>query len=493
MPVPPPLLLPDAILLRLRLALLLHRAHAGWWASPLLRGLLADALNDRGVTRQQQDDLRSALANLDDALRLMPDHAQALNNRGVVLTELGYADDALADFERVLALRPDNPNPWSNQGNALMQLGRFEAALESYDRALALDPRHLDALRNRGVVLQCLRRFAEARADGARVQADRPDDPEMRYNASLVHLAMGEFETGWLLHEARWAMRGMRADRRDFAQPRWHDGTAGTVLLWSEQGLGDTLQFCRYAPLVGERHDVVLQVPPSLVRLLRSLPRVRAVTATNDPVPAFDAHCPLMSLPLAFCTRLDTIPATIPYLHAEPDQVAHWRARLAPLEGLRVGLVWRGNPRPTNPAANAIDRRRSLTLTQFAPLGRVPGVTLVSLQKANDSVVERVPPGITLNDWTDELEDFADTAALVTVLDLVITVDTAVAHLAGALGRPVWILNRYDACWRWLDGRTDSPWYPTARLFRQPRAGDWDSVIDEVGAALVRLAAQAGR
>jgi hypothetical protein len=229
----------------------------------------------------------------------------------------------------------------------------------------------------------------------------------------------------------------------------------------------------------------VLEVPYTLARLIRTMPGPQRVIAHNEPAPEFDVHCPLLSLPLALGTTLESIPATLPYLAADPDQERAWRIRLAALPGLRVGLVWAGNPRPADRAANAVDRRRSMALSRLAPLGAVPGVSFVSLQKGQRADEAKVPPpGMVLHDWTDELWDFADTAALTAGLDLLISVDTSAVHLAGALGKPVWVLNRYDACWRWLYDRADSPWYPTARLFRQPAYGDWDSVIAEVEAAL---------
>jgi hypothetical protein len=255
--------------------------------------------------------------------------------------------------------------------------------------------------------------------------------------------------------------------------------------------MGDTLQFCRYAPLLAARGaTVLLRTPEPLQRLLRTLDGVSQVLSETEPPPPFDLHCPLMSLPLACGTLVETIPATVPYLRADPAAAARWRERLRPLPGLRVGLVWGGNPRPGDPGANAVDRRRSIGLARLAPLTGIPGVSFVSLQKGAAAALAAAPPaGMALHDWTDELTDFADTAALVAALDLVISVDTSVVHLAGALARPVWVLNRFALCWRWLRGRTDSPWYPTARLFRQPAPGDWDSVVAEVAMALATEAA----
>ena len=481
--------LPDFVAVRLRLALLLHRARVGWSEGGAMLNFMADAFSDRGALLKQADALEAALDNLNDALLLSPHHRLALNNRGAVLTDLGRPAEALIDFDAGLRLDPYDTDLWTNRGNALIRLGRLEEAVKSHDCAIAIEPGRLATLLPRAVALHYLRRFDDSLADFAVVRGARPDDPGARYNASQVYLTIGNYETGWALYESRWAMHPTRAEAHDRHRPRWQGETGGTVLLWSEQGSGDTLQFCRYAALVAQRNKVVLEVPRSLVRLLRGLPHVDAVVAEDDPLPEFDWHCPMMSLPLAFGTRVETIPADIPYLRADPSQIAYWNERLAALPSLHVGLVWSGNPRPDDPTANAIDCRRSITAEHYQPLSQIPGVTLVSLQKSEDSAAAgSLSSGPTFHDWTDELHDFADTAALIMALDLVITVDTSVAHLAGAIGKPVWILNRYDACWRWLDGRTNSPWYPTARLFRQPAPGDWHSVIQEVASALAREA-----
>jgi hypothetical protein len=275
---------------------------------------------------------------------------------------------------------------------------------------------------------------------------------------------------------------------RRFARPPWlgaEELTGKTVLLHAEQGFGDTLQFCRYAALVAARGArVVLRVTRPLAGLLATLDGGTEVISDGDSVPAFDLHCPLMSLPLAFGTTLETIPPPARLL-PPADHVAEWRRRLAALAGPRVGLCWAGDPRRNDPTARATDRRRSITLAHYGPLGGIAGPSFVSLQKGEAAAQTAAPPGgLLVHDWTDELDDFADTAALIEALDLVITVDTAVAHLAGTLGKPVWILSRCDGCWRWLTDRDDSPWYPSARLFRQPAPGDWDAVISRVVAAL---------
>jgi len=271
--------------------------------------------------------------------------------------------------------------------------------------------------------------------------------------------------------------------QRDFAQPQWRGQSAEkrTLLIHAEQGLGDSLQFCRYAPLAAARGlKVVLEVQRPLVRLLRSLSGVELVVEAGGELPSFDFHCPMLSLPLALDTTLATVPSAAFYLQADRALIAAWRTRLAARPGLRIGLAWAGRSRIHASELAAVDRRRSIALDHLAPLFDLPGFQFFSLQKDDP----KAPADVPLTDFMDEMEDFADTAALIANLDLVISVDTAIAHLAAALGKPVWLLNRYDSCWRWLRTREDSPWYPSLRMFRQPAAGDWRTVIERVGAEL---------
>jgi hypothetical protein len=299
-------------------------------------------------------------------------------------------------------------------------------------------------------------------------------------------LLSGRFEEGWKEHEWRWKTKHMSASARDFSEPLWSGEAIGdrVLLLHAEQGLGDTLQFCRYVPLILASAKIVLEVQAPLVRLLSRLSGVIEIVKRGNKLPSFDVHCPLLTLPHVFGTTIDTIPATIPYLAADPTHAAEWRKRLAHLDGLRVGLVWAGGQQL--PA----DSRRSIVLDMLAPLAEVSGISFVSLQKGEAAAqTANRPAGLTVHDFTADLHDFADTAALVDGLDLVISVDTAVAHLAGALGKPVWLLNRFDIDWRWLLDRDDSSWYPTLRQFRQPSPGDWNHVICAVRHALQRLRA----
>jgi len=460
-----------------------------------LRGDHAEAYANRGVVLAALRRHAEALASHDRAIALRPDYARAYYNRGVVLADMQRHAEALASYDRAIALQPDLAEAHANRGVVLAYLRRHAEALESCDRAIALRPQDAEAHLNRAGVLADLQRHAEALASYDRAIALRPDYAEAYRNQSHSWLALGRLDRGWKLHEWR-----KRCDKpvgnRTFPQPVWlgRESIRGkTLFIHREQGLGDTIQFCRYALLVaalGAR--VVMSVQDPLRRLLTTLgPDIRIIG--SDEVPTeFDCHCPMMSLPLALGTTLETIPHAAPYLAADPVAVAAWRQRLAAWSGLRVGLCWAGNPRRDDASVQAVSLRRSTALAQCAPLAGVTGACFVSLQKDAAAAQSAAPPtGLSLHDWTDELHDLADTAALIEALDLVITVDTSVAHLAGALGKRVWILTCFEACWRWLMERDDSPWYPSARLWRQPRPGDWDSVIAAVAAALGELIGEA--
>jgi Flp pilus assembly protein TadD len=479
--------LPEALAVPLWMAQILHLAAAGNAADPRLRDLIVDTYNTRGIALAADGQVEPALACFEAAVAAHPDHAATLSNRANILHLLGRIDAALASNDQALAADKQHLDALFNRGMILFDLERFQEALACCDRVLARRPDHARALSNRGATLHVLGRLDEAIASFQQAQVLAPDDPTPRFNESLARLAVGDYAEGWKRYEARWGTRLHPVQRR-FQQPQWHgeDGPADrTILLHAEQGLGDTLQFCRYVPLVARHASVVLEVPSALRRLMASLPGHPPIITEGEKLPHFDLHCPLLSLPLAFGTTLANIPAEIPYLRPDPTLAAHWRTRLALLPGLKVGLVWAGDSGRTLSDAQARDRRRSIPLGRLAPLGAVSHVSLVSLQKGSAATqAADPPPGLTLHDWTNDLEDFADTAALIAGLDLVLSVDTAVAHLAGAMGKPVWVLNRCDACWRWLRDRADSPWYPTARLFRQPTRGDWDSVIAEIVTAL---------
>jgi tetratricopeptide (TPR) repeat protein len=402
-----------------------------------------------------------------------------------LLWEWNRLDDAIPVLDRAISLVPGDAALLITRGLLLLAAGRAGESLADFAAVLAADPDHAAALRGKGLALVQLDRLAEAREALRNAAARAPDDPSVLGAQAHVSLALGDYAAGWRKYETRWSNPSFALSRPDYAQPLWlgEDDLAGrTILLHGEQGFGDIIQFCRYTRLVARRAGrVLLRVPGPLVRLMRGIAGIEVLDQA-DPVPAFDCYCPLMSLPLAFGTSVATIPAEIPYLGADPGLVEGWRRRLRTVQGPLIGVVWAGNARIVDRATNSYDRRRSIPAEVFGRLLGEPAFTFVSLQK--DLPGTRANPARNPVDWTSELVDFADTAALIEALDLVITVDTAVAHLAGALGKPVWILNRHDACWRWVRGVDGSPWYPTARLFRQPAPGDWDRVISDVATAL---------
>ena len=450
----------------------------------------ADAHSNRANSLHQLGRYEEALACCDRALALRPDHTEAHSNRGNALYELHRFAEALAAYDRAIALQPQFAEAYSNRGNALQELRRFDEALASYDQALALRPDYAETHSNRGNALKELCRFGDALASYDRAVTLRPDLADGHFSAALCRLMIGDYERGWQQHEWRWGTAQLRAARRDFPQPQWRgsDDLAGkTILLHHEQGFGDTLQFCRYVPqVVARAGHVILEVPKPLQTLMHSLPGPLQIIATGDPLPDFDVHCPLLSLPLAFATRLETIPAQTPYLSALADKTQAWRDRLGAHDSLRVGLVWAGDPRKQMPSAHRLDRQRSLAFDQLAPILDVQDCQFYSLQKGGDAVAQLYNSALRQRviDWSDDFHDFSDTAALIENLDLVLAADTSVAHVTGALGKPLWLINRFNTCWRWLLDRTDSPWYPSVRQFRQDATRQWDPVIVRVATAL---------
>jgi tetratricopeptide (TPR) repeat protein len=419
-----------------------------------------------------------AIAHVASSGTATPQTAAELRDLAQAFSLTGRLDDAACSYREALRHAPDEPDTLLRLGDTLLALDRLDDAIASYRAALAHAPELVAALANLGTALGRLGRADEAEASYRAALRLAPELAELHESLGLGLLRAGKLEEGWAEHE--WRLRTASAPRR-FDAPAWTGEPLGQriLLIHAEQGFGDTLQFCRYVPRIAAAARVVLEVPAPLVRLLAGLPGGAEIVAQGAQLPRFDLHCPMLSLPFVFGTTLATVPSQVPYLAAEPARAEAWRARLAPLGGLRVGLVWAG--RPTHRA----DRRRSLELASLAPLAALKGIDVVSLQTGPAAAqARRPPPGMVLQDWSAELDDFAETAALVSELDLVIAVDTAVGHLAGALGRPVWLLNRFDGCWRWLVERDDSPWYPTLRQFRQKQPGDWDGVLRAVAVAL---------
>jgi tetratricopeptide (TPR) repeat protein len=499
----------------------LQEALANYERAGALQPDLVDAHYNRAGVLRKMGRRAEAAAGYETAVALAPAFAEAHYNLGLVLAELSRPSDACQAYDRAIAAKPDFAEAFHNRGLALMALARHSEALDSFEAAVVHKPAFVDAMYSSALMLQKLDRRGEALAALDRTLAlapgsadahyarglvlhemGRPDEGIESFDQALIHrpdhvetlfcrslslLLAGRFEEGWREYEWRLKTPEMAGELRGADVPCWRGEPLERriIYLHGEQGLGDTLQFCRYAALISPPAQVILESPAPLTRLLASLPGAASVIARGAPVPAFDVHCSLLSLPSIFSPTLASIPADVPYLAANPAEAARWRRRLSPLPGLKVGLVWSGGQRPDQPNAAAIDRRRSIALDAMAPLAEVTGVTYVSLQKGPPArQASAPPPGMALVDFTDELDDFADTAALVEALDLVISVDTSVAHLAGALGKPVWLLNRFDTCWRWLLDRDDSPWYPTLRQFRQSASGDWTGVMQSVRDAL---------
>jgi len=444
-----------------------------------------------GVIRHQQGRNDEALNALSAALKTQKNSAPARANRGLVLMALGRHKEALADFDRALAIQPDIVEALTSRGNALHGLDRHEDAVASFDRALALQPAHVDAHYNRGIVLHGLNRHAEAVASYQRALALQPNHADAHWNEALSRLALGDFAEGWKKFEWRWWTSDCRTPGLKFPQPLWRgepiDGRS--ILLYAEQGLGDTIQFVRYVPMVAERGaKVVLAVHSELKELLSSVAGAAAVFGENEPLPGTEFQCPLLSLPLAFGTTMETTPAKVPYLSANDAAVAQWRERLPQTAALRVGLVWSGNP------TFKYDRRRSPQLSQVSPLLATRGVVFYSLNPGiGESDVAALAAHPNVVHLGSQFRNFSDTAAVISFVDLVISSDTAVAHLAGAIGRPAWIMLHDSPDWRWALDRERSSWYPSARLFRQERAGDWAGVVARMQNELATLSTRVGQ
>jgi tetratricopeptide (TPR) repeat protein len=476
-----------------------------------------DALANLGLVLTALKRPTDALASFDQALRADPDHFEALANRGNLLLDLGRAQEALACFDKVLAREPRHLPARVNRGNALLALGQAEAAITEYDSALALNPNdlkalanragalfragrygesiagydrllalaptHAEALSSRGLALQAAGRHEDALASYASAIGVQKDFAHAHFNAALALLTIGDYGRGFERYEWRWKRAGIV--HRGFGKPLWlgeYPLGRKVILLHAEQGLGDTIQFARYAPLLARGGaTVILEAPPGLKGLLAGLAGV-TVIAQGETLPPFDVHCPLGSLPLAFRTEIASVPAAIPYLRASEDRIAKWRPRLTALPGKRVAIAWAGNPDHIN------DRNRSIALGELWPLLSTPGVSFLGVQRElRDSDRALLGDAAQITHLGDELADFSDTAAVISLADLVITVDTSVAHLAGALGRPTWVLLPFWPDWRWTPTSDASPWYPHARLFRQGAGSDWTPVIARVTAEVAAL------
>jgi tetratricopeptide (TPR) repeat protein len=436
---------------------LLRRAGRADQIEPLLRAGLRLAPDDRDLSRALADMFyetgryQEARVRLSDLVARDPSDLPALNLLAMTMAATGDTAAAIALFVAAIKRDPARSGLWANLGLLLKDDGRFEEAIGAYDTALRLSP----------------------------------GDARIRVNRVVALLRAGRWAEAW--PDFEWRLLALdNPTPRPRLLPGLSDVSGRTILVTHEDGYGDTLHFARYLPLLADRGArVIAMVPGQLTRLMGAMAGVAAVLETGEPVRGHDFECPFFSLPRVFGTLPGTIPVCPGYLTAADGDVAVWRERLRSLAGLRVGLVWAGQARPDAPGFTLLDGRRSLALSAFAPLAAIPDVTFVSLQYGRERAQAARPPvGMRLIDPMGAVDDFADTAAIIANLDLVISVDTAVAHLAGAMGRPVFLLDRYDHCWRWLSGRDDSPWYPSMRIFRQPRIGDWDTPMRALAGAL---------
>jgi FKBP-type peptidyl-prolyl cis-trans isomerase 2 len=404
-----------------------------------------------GVSFQKQGQTEKAILYYEIAINLDQNLVEAHHNLGIAYKDKGQLDEAIICFQKVLLLQPDHANAYYNLGNTLVAKGAFTEAMQCYQKAVEINPEHADA----------------------------------HWSIGLIHLRLGNFEEGWKKYEKRWELKDVLT-KPHFAQSEW-DGRelkGRSILLYAEQGFGDTIQFIRYVPFVAEKGlNIIIECQKELVSLLRNTEGVSQVIAQGEQLPNFDVHCSLLSLPLIFGTTLETIPAEVPYINADAAAVQRWRNKIiADESALKIGLAWAGNPKLQ------YDHIRSCSLGTLSPLALHDSITFYSLQKGDASEQAKNPPeGFRLIDSSEDIKDFSDTAALIQNLDLIISVDTAVAHLAGALGKPVWTLLPFVPDWRWMQERKDSPWYPTMRLFRQPSRGDWESVILRIKDALKDL------
>jgi tetratricopeptide (TPR) repeat protein len=466
----------------------LAEAVASYQRALELQPEIAEAHTNLGVALVEQGKLADAVNCYEQALRLKPRYAEAHSNLGMALTEQGKLSEAVACYRQALRLKPELAEAHSNLGMALAEQGKLSEAVACYKEALRLKPYYAEAHNNLGVTYAEQGLLAEAAACYQQALNINPAHAAAHMNLAQVWLLRGDFEIGWPEYEWRWKQRSFAP--QSASHPLW-DGSrleGQTILLFPEQGLGDTLQFIRYAALVQQRGaTVIFQCPTPLLRLLATCSGIDHLLPAGTSLGSFDLQTPLLSLPRIFGCTLANIPAKVPYLHVSPELNDYWREQLRDVREFKVGIAWQGNPEHKR------DRSRSVSLLAFASLASVQGIRLLSLQTGpGREKLTELKKSMPVMDLADECEDFADTAAVMNNLDLVVTVDTAVAHLAGALGVPVWVALPLVPDWRWLLEREDSPWYPTARLFRQDDGGDWSGVFERM-AEVLRQRLETGR
>lgn len=446
-----------------------------------------EALLYRGNALNALNRTSEALPCFDAVLSRNPGHPEALLNRGVACAALGRHDQALADFDAFLARAPKDAEALYNRGTALIELGRYADALVALDHSLSSSPQHLRAWNNRGRALQALNRHEEALASFDKAIAVDRSYGDAHFNAALSLLTLGNFQRGFAEYEWRWKRTGMTDGRRGYRGRLWLGEfplDRRTILLSAEQGLGDTIQFVRYAPVLARMGaQVILEVQPELKDLLSAIDGVSSCHRRGEVLPAYDVHCPMGSLPLALKTEPSTILAEIPYLHASEAQLAKWRPAIEAIPGKRIALSWAGHARHAN------DRNRSIALNLLEPLIKCEGVSFISIQRERRGDDAAMLAKFGVRDFGPELTDMTDTAAVLALSNLLISVDTSVAHLAGAMGKETWLMLPFAPDWRWTLTNERSPWYPQLRLFRQHMSGDWPSVIATVRDALRAVAA----
>ncbi len=468
-----------------------------------LNPFYAEAWSNKGLVLNHLKDFKNALAHHDKAISLRPMSAKAWINKGMTYSELEQHQDALALYDQAIAINPNLAEAWTNKGNAVFALGHHKESIEHHQKAIQLRPDYVQAWYNIAISHAALKNYQESIRSYEQAIQLKADYAMAYWNKSLVELIIGDLHNGWQNFEARAFIQNspLRTNYNLISRLKTPaDAIGKKILIWSEQGLGDAIQFCRYVPELEKLGaDVTFVTPAALTTLMESLDAAIQITDNCVDLSGFDFQAPLMSLPLIFSTEIATIPNPLPYLKPNPIKQKAWEDRLGARGPLRVGLVWNGGFRPDQPEMRAVNERRNIPLETIARLQYLNNIEFYSLQKGDpaESELDRdktsLWPANNLLNFAPELKDFSDTAALIANLDLVISVDTSTAHLAAALGKPTWILNRYDSCWRWLEDRTDSPWYSSVRLYRQKTPGNWEEVMDAVGKDLKVLAQQHGQ
>ena len=443
-----------------------------------------------GLIEKESDNLELAINLFDKAITLEPTLSEAYLNQGAALNEMYRNEEAISSLNKAISLQPNYAEAYSNKGNALLELNRYDEAISLFDKAISLQPNYAEAYSNKGNALLELNRYDEAISLFDKAISLNPNQVYAHWNKSLALLHINQHELAWPLYEWRWKTKSQKKFQRHYSEPQWSGKESlygKKILVWCEQGFGDTIQFSRYIKMIADLGgNVIFQTPKELTNCLGSLAGVSQIVENGATLPAFDLHTPLLSLPLAFNTHTKTIPSNIPYIFPNPEQVIAWNAKINNQENLKVGLVWSSGARIDHFA-----KRKSIPLSTFAKF-KIPGVDLYSLQKGFEAENELI--SLNNESWfepkiinfSSQINDFSDTAALIANLDLIISVDTSVAHLAGAIGKPVWILSRHAIDWRWVPEQ-QKLWYPNATVFRQAFDGDWEGVIATAKDLLMNL------